>query len=245
MGQESQLGLSFLLTVALLTAPALSANLPVAPAFAVPVLCTDSPSARTKVRGTAIVLDASGMIVTAAHVILESPPSCVLTVIVPNDDWSRARGFHPFAVQRCSSNDLLDLALCHIQPIESSRDWSFVRAAPLSTRPPTPNSAVTITGFTGWGFLPTVISSHVLSPAQLYRRQDGCYCDFAIDFAAHAGMSGSPILTSDGDVVGVLTTAGTGKFRGISFGTSMERADSFLRRAGLNSLAASHMMGHR
>jgi len=213
--------------------------------FAVPVLCTENPAARTKVRGTAVVVDSSGIILTAAHVILESRPSCVLTIVVPNDDWSRALGFHPFSVQHCVTNELLDIALCRIQPLENSRDWAYVRSARIRMRNLPPDSPVTITGFTGWGFSPTVARGRLTSPQQLYRLQDGCYCDFAVNVMTHAGMSGSPLVTEQGEVIGLITTAGTGKFRGISFGTSLERAAAFLRKAGLNPALASNIAGHK
>ena len=73
--------------------------------FAVPVLCTDNQlAAHTKARGTAVIVDASGLILTAAHVILEAKLYCTLTVLVPNDEWSRASTFHAFAVQQCSAD---------------------------------------------------------------------------------------------------------------------------------------------
>ena len=214
-----------------------------APRFALPVLCTENPSARTKVRGTAVVLDTRGIILTAAHVVAEIHPSCALTVLVPNDDWSRALGFHAFSVRDCSANEPLDLALCHIRPIENTADWSYLRAATAEMRTPLPGSNVGITGFTGWGMSPTVVSGRIVPPAQIYRRQDGCYCDFAVSVTSHAGMSGSPILTNDGKVSGIVTTAGTGKFRGITFGTTLERAANFLNEAGFVA-TASHTADH-
>ena len=214
-----------------------------APSFTLPVLCTENPAARTKIRGTAVVIDLRGIIVTAAHVVVEAHRSCVLTVLVPNGDWSRALGFHAFSVGDCSTNQPLDIAFCHIRPIENVRDWSYVRAASLEMGTPRPGSKVSITGFTGWGMLPTTVSGRIVPPAQVYRRQDGCYCDFAVDLTSHAGMSGSPILTADGKVAGLVTTAGTGKFRGITFGTTLERAAAFLNEAGLTA-AASHSVEH-
>lgn len=214
-----------------------------APRFILPVLCTENPAARTKVRGTAVVLDARGTIVTAAHVVVETHPSCVLTALVPNDEWSRALSFHAFSVGDCSVDASLDVALCRLRPIENTADWSYLRAAAMEMTTPLPNSSVSIVGFTGWGMLPIMASGRIAPPARIYRRQDGCYCDFAVDVITHAGMSGSPILTIDGKVAGVVTTAGTGKFRGITFGTTFERAAAFLHEAGLASVA-SHTTDH-
>lgn len=220
-----------------------SASAFAAPRFILPVLCTENPAARTKVRGTAVVLDARGTIMTAAHVVVETHPSCLLTALVPNDDWSRALSFHPFSVGDCSVDQSLDVAVCRIWPIENSKDWSFLRAATIETKTPPPNSRVSIVGFTGWGMAPTSALGRIVPPVRIYRRQDGYYCDFAVDVISHAGMSGSPILTIDGRVAGVVTTAGTGKFRGITFGTSLERAAAFLHEAGCVSVA-SHTADH-
>ena len=215
---------------------ATDASASAAPRFAVPILCTEAQSAaRTKARGTAVVVDLSGIILTAAHVVSQSQLFCTLTALVPNDEWTRASGFRPFSVEQCVTNELLDIALCRIKPRGNNRDWSYLRAASIRMQIPPPASSVVITGFTGWGYFPTVVHGRIASPQQLYRRQDGCYCDFAVDTLTYEGMSGSPLVTEQGDVIGLITTAGTGKFRGISFGTSFERAAAFLRKAGLTS----------
>lgn len=200
------------------------------------MLCTDKPSARTRARGTAIIVDSSGAVLTAAHVVSESLSSCTLTVVVPHGEWTRPLGFRTFSVGQCVSDQLLDIALCRIQPLGDKPDRSYLQPAILRLQIPSPNSWVTITGFTGWGFFPTVVRGHLASPAQFYRRQDGCYCDFAVDAVTSGGMSGSPVVTDHGEVVGLITTSGTGQFRGLSFGTSLERAAPFLRKAGLASL---------
>jgi Trypsin-like peptidase domain len=101
-----------------------------------------------------------------------------------------------------------------------------------------PQSLVTIPGFTGWSLFPTVVRGRIASPRLFYRRQDGCYCDFAVDTVTYDGMSGSPLVTEQGDVIGLITTAGTGKFRGLSFGTTFEGAAAFLRKAGLTFSAS-------
>ena len=48
-------------------------------------------------------------------------------------------------------------------------------------------------------------------------------------------MSGGPIVTAQGEVLGILTLAGSGKFRGISFGASFEEAAAFLKAQGINA----------
>jgi len=206
--------------------------------FAVPILCTENQlAARTKARGTAVIVDASGVILTAAHVILEANLYCTLTVLVPNDEWSRASKFYPFAVQECSADRLLDIAVCRIRPRDPLHDWSFVRAAKIQTRGWKPGAVTTITGFTGWGWFPTVARGKLLLP-QLYRTREGCYCELAVDTVTHEGMSGSPMVNEDGEVIGVITLSGTGKFHGLSFGTSTAGAAAFLRKYGLGSALA-------
>jgi len=200
--------------------------------FAVPVLCTDNQlAAHTKARGTAVIVDTSGLILTAAHVILEAKLYCTLTVLVPNDEWSRASKFYVFTVEQCSADQLLDIAACRITPLDRLKDWSFLRGAHIRTQGSKPSAFATITGFTGWGWFPTVLRGQILPP-QLYHTQEGCYCDVAVNVETHEGMSGSPIVDENGEVIGVVTLAGTGKFRGISFGTSMANAVVFLRKHG-------------
>jgi len=203
-----------------------------APRFAVPILCTDNQhAAHTKARGTAVVVDASGVILTAAHVVLEAKLYCTLTALIPNEEWSRASKFYAFAVQQCSTDSLLDIAVCRITPLDRLKDWSFLRVANIRTQGWKPAASATITGFTGWGWFPTVLRGQLLPP-QLYHTREGCYCDVAVSVETHEGMSGGPIVDEGGAVIGIVTLAGTGKFRGISFGTSMANALGFLRKHG-------------
>jgi hypothetical protein len=80
----------------------------------------------------------------------------------------------------------------------------------------------------GRGLSPLVRSGRIQG-RQIYQRKDGCYCDFATDIAAIEGMSGSPVITAQSEVIGILTLAGSGKFRGLSFGASLEEAANFLK----------------
>ena len=219
----------------------------IAARFAVPVLCTETPTARTHAKGTGIIVDPSGIMLTAAHVVSTSRTLCALTVMVPEDDWGRSFKFHTFSVQKCVSDELLDIALCHIQPVGTSREWAYLQPARLHAAAPQVGASVSVTGFSGWGFLPVVATGPLLGWQQFYRRQDGCYCDFAVATTIHEGMSGGPIVTAEGQAIGLVTTAGTGRFRGISFGTSFERAAAFLRKNGLlleNPAIPSHASIH-
>jgi len=212
----------------------------VAASWAVPVLCTETQaSARTKVRGTAVIVDISGLILTAAHVVLEANVFCALTVLVPEDQWSTALRTHAFSVQQCATETSLDLALCHIEATERKKDSVHLRAAKLRQQLPPAGSAITITGFWGWGMLP-VPRRGKLTAHQLYKRQDGAYCDFSTDIIAFEGMSGSPVVTDEGDLIGLITTAGIKQFSGRSFGISIARAATFLRAHGLPLLTEQH-----
>jgi len=215
-------------------------NAAIAARWAVPVLCTETQaSARTKVRGTAVIVDVRGLILTAAHVVLKPNLFCALTVLVPEDQWSNSLRSHAFSVQQCATETSLDLALCHIEPAERRKDSAFLLAAKLQQRLPPPGSAITITGFWGWGMLP-VLRRGKLTTHQLYKRQDGAYCDFSTDVIAFEGMSGSPVVTDEGDLIGLITTAGIKQFSGRSFGISMERAAAFLRANGLPLESQQH-----
>ena len=233
----------FVLTLAILPilcAPGRAAEDAVPPATAtrsaVPLICTETQiSARTRVRGTAVIVDAKGVILTAAHVVFHPSLFCTLTVLVPDDEWSNAREYRAFSVRQCAIQESLDVAICRIEPVERKKDWAYVRAAKLGQPLPEADSAITITGFWGWGMLP-VPRRGKLKSHMLYKRQDGVYCDFSTDIVGFEGMSGSPVVTDQGYVIGLVTTAGIKKFSGTSFGISIERAAGFLRANGLTLL---------
>jgi len=200
---------------------------------AVPLLCTETAlGSRTRVRGSGVIADSSGTLLTAAHVILEAHSNCTLSVMVPDEEWSRIRRLRVFLVGDCRLQRTLDLAICRIRPAENSRDWGYIQAAQIARRQVISGEAVSITAFTGWGVLPLTRAGHIKA-RENYERPDGCYCNFAMDISAVEGMSGSPVISTQGEVLGILTLAGTGKFRGVSFGASLEEAAEFLREQGL------------
>jgi S1-C subfamily serine protease len=206
---------------------------PTALRAAVPLLCTENhQAARTRVRGTGVIADSGGTLLTAAHVIQEAHSDCTLSVMIPDDEWSRFGRLHAFLIKDCALFAPLDLAICHIRPADSSRDWGYIRPARIHARPPVVREAVSITAFTGWGLSPLVRSGH-LQGRQTYQRKDGCYCDFATDIIANEGMSGSPVISAQGEVLGILTLAGKGEFRELSFGASLQEAASFLKSEGV------------
>ena len=206
---------------------------------AVPLLCTENhQAARTRVRGTGVIADSGGTLLTAAHVIQEARSDCTLSVMIPDDEWSRFRQLHAFLISGCRLHLPLDLAVCRIRPAESGREWGYVRAARIRARAAVPGEGVWITAFTGWGLSPLTLSGHIQG-RQIYQRRDGCYCDFATDITAAEGMSGSPVISLQGEVIGILTMAGTGRFRGVSFGASLEEAADFLKAEGLSTVPES------
>lgn len=212
--------------------PQTTANLP-ALRSAVPLLCTENhQAARTRVRGTGVIADSGGTLLTAAHVIQRAHADCTLSVMIPDDEWSRFRQLHAFLIKDCRLSLPLDLAICRIRPADSSRDWGYIRPARIRARSAPTGEAVWITAFTGWGLSPLTRSGHIQG-RQIYQRKDGCYCDFATDIAAVEGMSGSPVISAEGEVIGILTLAGSGKDRGLSFGASLEEAASFLKMEGI------------
>jgi putative serine protease PepD len=203
---------------------------------AVPLLCTENhQAARTRVRGTGLIVDSGGTLLTAAHVIQQAHNDCTLSVMIPDDEWSRFRQFHAFLIKDCRLLLPLDLAVCRIRPADSSRDWGYLRPAQIRARLGLTGEPVSITSFAGWGLSPLVRSGHIQG-RQIYQRKDGCYCDFATDIAAVEGMSGSPVINAQGEVIGILTLAGSGKFRGLSFGASLAEAADFLKTEGVPTM---------
>jgi len=200
---------------------------------AVPLLCTENmPAFRTYVRGTGLIADSGGTLVTAAHVIQQARFSCTLSVMIPDDEWIRVGHLRRFLLARCHLNEFLDLAVCRIQPADNPRDLGYIRAAPLRFRQVTPGEPVSVTGFTGWVLAPLTRSGRITGQED-YRRQDGCRCDFATNIVAVEGMSGSPVISRRGEVLGIITQAGKGRFRSTSFGVTFEEARSFLTAEGV------------
>jgi hypothetical protein len=227
--------------LAALAARCTATNLPFmesASRSAVPVLCTaNQNSGQTKIRGSAVVVDTSGIILTAAHVVTEVGLACTLTVLVPDADWSRTRAYHPFSVERCFSVGSLDIAACQIRPLAGQADMNYLRAAPIDATFPADHEIISVIGFWGWGGSPLVRRGKVLGHRS-YRRRDGVFCDFSTDVAVFEGMSGSPVQSEDGHVVGLITTAGVHSFAGTSFGISFEQTRLFLIANGLTAEAS-------
>lgn len=199
----------------------------------VPLLCTENNLAfRTFIRGTGLLADSAGTLVTAAHVVAQAKFNCTLSVMVPDDEWIHAGHLRRFLLTRCHLNEILDIAVCRIQPADNPRDLGYVRAAPLRFRAVTLGEMVWITGFTGWAVAPLTRSGRITGQED-YRRQDGCHCDFATSIVAVEGMSGSPVVSEEGEVLGIITQAGKGKFHGTSFGVTFEEARTFLLAEGV------------
>lgn len=179
-----------------------------------------------------MIADSGGTLLTAAHVIQDAHSDCTLSVMIPDEEWSRFRQLHAFLIKECRLFLPLDLAVCRMRPAESSRALGYLRPARIRARPTIVGEPVWITAFTGWGLSPLVRSGQ-MQGRKIYQRKDGCYCDFATDIAAVEGMSGSPVISAQGEVIGILTLAGSGQFRGQSFGVSLEEAASFLKAEGV------------
>ena len=202
---------------------------------AVPLLCTEiNTPFRTHVRGTGLIFDSGGTLLTAAHVILAARYNCTLSVMIPDKEWVHIGRLRRFLLDDCHLNQPLDVAVCRTHPAEDLRDSAYLRSAPLAFRAVIPGEAVWVTAFEGWGLLPLTRAGHITGRAE-YVRQDGCRCDFATDIVAVEGMSGSPVISSQGEVLGILTQAGTGRFRGTSFGVSLADAKAFLAAQGVTA----------
>ena len=225
--------LAIVLCLPLAAADAQPSDQPAALRAAVPLLCTENAAAiRTYIRGTGFIANSGGTLMTAAHVISEARFNCTLSVMIPDEEWMHTGRLRRFLLVRCHSNELLDLAVCRIQPADNPRDLGYIRAAPLRTRPAATGEPVSVTGFAGWVVAPLTRAGRIIGQED-YRRQDGCRCDFATNIVVVEGMSGSPVITGNGEVLGIITQAGKGKFRGLSFGVSFEQARSFLVAEGV------------
>lgn len=176
------------------------------------------------------MIDHGGKLLTAAHVVAEHQLYCDLTVLIPDKDWSQSHGFQSYSVRDCVLSIELDLALCTI--FFANHRAAMLQTANLRFSFPKMPMVVSATGFTGWGLSP-VSRSGLLHAGNYFRRQEECYCDFSMELIAFEGMSGGPITNSQGEVIGILTAVGTGKFHGLAFGVSLEKALEFLQHQGL------------
>ena len=227
--------LTIVLCLPLAAADIKQSDRPLAPRAAVPLLCTENTAGiRTYIRGTGFVANSGGTLVTAAHVVLDARFNCTLSVMIPDDEWIHAGHLRRFQLVRCHLNEMLDLAVCRIQPADNPRDLGYIRAAPLRIGPVAPGEPVSVTGFAGWVVAPLTRAGHIIGQED-YRRQDGCRCDFSTNIVVVEGMSGSPVIAANGEVLGIITQTGKGKFRGLSFGVTFEEARSFLAAEGVIS----------
>lgn len=163
-----------------------------------------SPSCEAYRNGSAWMLDATHA-VTNRHVV-EGASSLSVT------DYQGVE----YAVSEAAMSRTDDLALLTI-------DGELPRAATIAPDPPNPGEGVSMSGFTGGGPLETLTGAFVET------RDDALNAEGApvyfVSIAAREGDSGSALVDSNGEVVGVVYAADGGEYAGA---VSLERLRAFL-----------------
>ena len=158
--------------------------------------------------GTGFVYDASGLVVTNAHVVGDSRQ---VTVVV---------GGTKFRGRVLNRNESADLAA-----VKVSADGDFTAASLGSAGRVALGEDVMALGFPLSSQLgdDLTVTRGIVSA----RRQFGGYEFFQTDAALNPGNSGGPLLNRDGDVIGVITF-GIADAEGVTFALSVDELNSRL-----------------
>jgi S1-C subfamily serine protease len=201
-----------------------------------PIVCLVNNSngkgvTRFRILGTAFIVDASGIFVTANHVIsdfLTSPwkDVCVSAVTFPTAGWKRVDQdvqWLGFDTSKCQINTNFDVAVCKTVDDLSKKNVSY-EVASISSDKPADGTTIFFTGF------PLQATDPITSIGAIagFSAQDG-YNTILIDKNAWPGASGSPIYVPDGKkVIGMLLKTGAGDAAGLSFGVVGEKISAIL-----------------
>ena len=158
--------------------------------------------------GSGFVYDASGLVVTNAHVVDHRDG---VTVVVMGEEY---RG------KVINRNETADLAVVHLDSDDDFEPVSLGNAGRVPL-----GEEVTALGFP----LSSVLGDDftVTTGVVSARRQFEGYEYFQTDAALNPGNSGGPLLNRDGDVIGIITF-GIAKAEGVAFALSVDELNSRL-----------------
>ncbi len=158
--------------------------------------------------GSGFVYDASGLVVTNAHVVDNRDR---VTVVVMGEEY---RG------KVINRNETADLAVVHLDSDDAFEAVSLGSAGRVPT-----GEEVTALGFPLSAVLGDdfTVTTGVISA----RRQFEGYEYFQTDAALNPGNSGGPLLNRDGDVIGIITF-GIAEAEGVAFALSVDELNSRL-----------------
>jgi hypothetical protein len=181
--------------------------------------------------GTAFFTTRSGEFLTAAHVLRDFATGgrlqgCPMGVWISQGLTGPGHvGFEMLPVQRCVSDDIIDIARCATVDLSAITD-DKLRPLPAAIdgaeRPD--GSAIAVTGYPLSSMLP--ITSRGFIGA--YSTDSLGNSEIVLDRAAWPGGSGSPVYDSQGKVLGLVTQAGEGFASGISFARASSTIVRFL-----------------
>lgn len=159
----------------------------------------------TRVRGKRAIVT-SGHIIDALKKFAEKHPGFThkVSFAIPENGWDNRKTSLMYAVyetHKCQKHRRADIAVCTLaeDPFEDSSRRTHLSARPISDALELDGTEVAITGFPPAKVQPVTIRSAILG----YEKEDGMDMIW-VGAVSWPGISGSPLYTIDGTVVGVV-----------------------------------------
>lgn len=187
--------------------------------------------------GTAFFINRAGVFVTADHVIVKMRslgPQCNPSLVLPHGGWqneetpSGLRAIFPFDPASCDEDHDDDIAACglSVNPFATASVEDAIRPVTFASGDQSDGSEVAFTGFPDGYSWPITARGSIASTTPV-----NTLPTLTIDGLSWRGMSGSPVFSRSGDVVGMLVGAENGDAAGLSVARPARLVLALLRRA--------------
>jgi hypothetical protein len=215
----------------------------------IPVACATWPDKSSditlkQIMGTGFFVNYEGSFITAAHVITdhfkwfkdERPSAdCFPIVYIPNPTWAQVQWFQ---FRNCITDASIDVAVCNTtqSPFLSPEFPNLhARWLRLSTSPIDDGAPVAFTGFPQNIPVPITSRANVAAIGEVLAAG---HIDIVIDKTVWHGISGGPLYTSDGTVIGIMRERGETLWDGLAFARDMPTILRFLREHQITTAEA-------
>src|ERR1039458_3149428 len=193
------------------------------------------------IMGSGFFTDNTGRFVTAGHVldgwdrVIETRHKpCVPAILLPSNGWQKVEAtvnYQSFTFVNCYRETNIDLAVCQTieNPFTSTRiSAGLITPAMIDAHDRQDGSIVYITGFP-LEIKKPVTSKGILGGHFTVEGTDIGY-DYFIDTEGWPGLSGGPVYTSNGLVIGVVLKGGRNEGSGMAIARSGAVIIDFLSR---------------